>query len=191
MKIKSSVKKDRKKIITISAIAVFALALIGTVALAYINMNTDDSKTPANTNTVDYNEASDDQVTTGQDIKKNSVSSDKGTGSGSDQPVSSGETQNGKTVIGVVTSAQNVNDGVLQLRFRIDSKVSNGICTLTLSKGSATVTRTVSTFPSGGQYSTCQGFDIDISDLATGTWSLKLTVESPTIIGTASGEVTI
>lgn len=87
------------------------------------------------------------------------------------------------------TSAAQTGD-TLRVRAKIDQLISTGTCTLTLTKDTKTVTKTASVYASAS-ITTCQGFDIPISELSAGAWSVKLTVANSTASGEASTTATI
>lgn len=138
-----------------------------------------------------YDKPTDEQVSTGNDIKKQSSDTTDPNNVGSDRPatpvVESGQT---KATVPVTISAANQNDGVLQVRTLISAITSSGTCTLTLTKNSTTVTKTseVQSLPSSA---TCKGFDIPVSEISAGEWQLKVVFENDTIKGENTKTVTV
>lgn len=90
-----------------------------------------------------------------------------------DPEVSGGEETSNPTTTSMQITALNQNDGTLQIRTLIQAVWSSGSCTLTLAKGSSIVEREapVQALPSS---STCQGFDIPVSELSAGEWSVSI-----------------
>lgn len=83
-------------------------------------------------------------------------------------------TTNTSETVQTLISSSNVNGSTLSVRSIIQTIDGSGNCTITLSKtGSPDVTKTAGT-NTMGSYSTCAGFDIDISALAKGDWTIKL-----------------
>jgi len=112
--------------------------------------------------------------------------------SGSDQPPAptpiSGSTQQN---IGLTITAANQNGSTFQVRTVIDTVTNSGTCTLTMSQaGSTTVTRSANVQPLATT-STCQGFDIPVSSLASGDWNLTVSFSNDSLVGSASKKVTI
>lgn len=92
-----------------------------------------------------------------------------------------------KGSVGVTITAVNNYDGFLQVRSLIENVSGNGSCTLTLKKGSKTVTKTsgIQALPSS---STCKGFNVPVSELSPGSWSITLNVTTDGKTGSATKE---
>jgi len=173
------IKKQPRNIYIIISIAV--LMVLSLVSLSIL-LNNKKSATPVtddpSTNTVDYAPATKSQQDAGKDQKQQTIDSTK-----------SSDTQNTTTnqSIGVIiTSAiQNDKTNTLNIRSLIDTVTNNGECTLTLTNGTKTITKT-SDIQASASSSTCKGFDVDIdSELSTGTWHIKLLVTIGNITGQA------
>lgn len=122
-----------------------------------------------------------EQVKAGQDAKKETVEENQGKpGTGDDTPTPS---PSGALTVGF--SAINQNDGKLQIRTMIEEILSSGQCNLTLTDGSKNVTKSAAVYPTAS-ISTCQGFDIPVSELSNGTWNITVNVTS----GDRSGQAT-
>lgn len=122
--------------------------------------------------TIDYNSPTTEQKQAGEDIKK------------------SNNNQQTTTFSALITAA-NVNGNVVQIRAGIYGVVSgSGTCGLTLTNANDTITKTSATYalPSS---STCQGFDVNRSELSPGTWNISLTVTVGSETANATGEVTL
>lgn len=87
-------------------------------------------------------------------------------------------------------TAMNQNDGTLQIRNVIQAIWSDGTCTLTMTKGSDTVTREAPLQPLPST-TTCQGFDIPVSDLSPGEWTVRITATNGTTTISTESETTI
>ncbi len=122
----------------------------------------------------------------------NSSSETKTGSNGSDQP-SSPQTVEGstkKSVESVITAAAQ-NGSTLQIRSIIYLVTDTGTCTLTLAKsGSNTVTKTavVQSLPSS---STCAGFDVPVSELSNGQWTVVVSFENDSYTSSATKTVGI
>ena len=90
----------------------------------------------------------------------------------------------------VTLTAKGRNGDIYQLRYLIQQTVSEGMCELTLTKGSSTITKTAPVQAQSSS-STCQGFDIKMSELGSGTWQTNLKVTSGSQSGTSSNEISI
>lgn len=125
---------------------------------------------------IDNNPASNEQVNAGKDQKQQTIDSTKST-----------DTQNTTTdqSIGVIITRAIQNDNTLSIRSLIDTVTNNGECTLTLTNGTKTITKT-SGIQASASSSTCKGFDIAVDpELSTGTWHIKLLVTIGNITGQA------
>lgn len=111
------------------------------------------------------------------------------TSSNSDKQTDSQSTTTSPTA-GVTISASAQNGSIYQLRFLIDTVVSRGTCQLTLTKGSATVTKQAA-LQSLAQSSTCQGFDISTSELSAGTWNVSMQLSGSSHTGSTSGTIEV
>lgn len=94
--------------------------------------------------------------------------------------------------VSIISSGQ--NGDTLSIRTLIADIESSGTCTLTLSKGSTKIT----TIPSvgvqaGPSSSTCQGFDVSLSQygIASGTWTITIDVTSGSTTSSATGTVAV
>ena len=87
-------------------------------------------------------------------------------------------------------SYSSVMDGNLVIRITIDQAVSSGTCKLTLTKGSASVTKT-STIVANPSSSTCSGFDVPTTELSSGVWDVQINITSEDKKGIINGETTI
>lgn len=79
--------------------------------------------------------------------------------------------------LGISIASINTSSNPVEIRSIISGTISNGgLCTLELTNGDIVVTRTAETYAMPSS-STCKGFDIDRSELTSGEWQIKLTVE--------------
>jgi len=89
------------------------------------------------------------------------------------------------TITGVITRADVSNDKLV-LRVNIDQYLSGGTCTLTV--GNYTEVANVA---DSASTSTCEGFDIPLSKLASGEQALKIDIASGDKQGTITGKVAL
>lgn len=82
-----------------------------------------------------------------------------------------------QAAVPIRVTAKSQNGNLYQLRTQIDGLFSTGLCTLTITKGQQTVTKTAS-IQALAQTSTCQGFDIATSELSPGMWNIQLSFTS-------------
>ncbi|HRN90146.1 MAG TPA: hypothetical protein PK265_00205 [Candidatus Saccharibacteria bacterium] len=179
MKINTSKRYSKILIITTSILVV---ACLGYVVMAYTNnlfpfIASQDSNSSDRQNTengVDYNPPTVEQKQAGEDQKMTTA-----------QPsVNSGVTTGGDTLQVTITALAQ-NGGMVQVRGLIDRVSSLGTCTLTLTKGGASITKEsdIQALPSE---STCKGFDVPVSELSAGTWSVTLSAQVSSAKGSAT-----
>ncbi|MDR0591052.1 MAG: hypothetical protein LBG75_00575 [Candidatus Nomurabacteria bacterium] len=90
----------------------------------------------------------------------------------------------------VAITGKNVSGGKLYISVMIGAVTNSGECKVTLTKGSAVVTKTsgINAMP---QSSSCQGFEVPVSELSSGTWQIGLVVTTGNRTGQAQTEVSI
>ncbi len=162
-------------------IAALALVVIGGAVYAWYSR----SKPSESTSNVNTNPPTQEEKDAGNAAKKDTVDTPPAQ---TTPPPRSGS---GKTNVAVTISAATQTDTTVQIRGLISTVVdSTGNCTLTLTKGASTVTKTAGTQALANS-TTCQGFNIDTSELSAGDWQITLKYESNTLSGTATGTVTV
>lgn len=123
---------------------------------SFFNSN---STNQTDNSSIDLNPPTEEQKQAGEDIKKDAIDS-----------------ENTNNDLGLSFSSITQNTDLLQIRAAISGSVSNsGACTLNLQKDDQSFEFIESTFALSS-YSTCQGFDIDKSELSLGEWNLSLSV---------------
>ncbi|MDB5183465.1 MAG: hypothetical protein JWO07_146 [Candidatus Saccharibacteria bacterium] len=170
---------SKKRLIFISlAVLVIAGVGIGVYALrqsqqtASITKSSPSSSLQPGVSTVSLNPPTDAEVQAGQDAKAQTVN----------PPSSSGDTQTND-----LNAVANYTGTSVQVRTTISANVSDGSCSLTLTKGSTVVTKANVGIQALSGYSTCKGWDIPVSELSSGTWTAKVTTsyQSKTSVATA------
>lgn len=184
MKIKNKHKFPKKIIvICIVAISLFACAPIyvynfkGNLFGWKSSQDSIDNSSP-----IDYNPATEEQKQAGNRAKSGS----------NDTPLAPtiipGSNKKG---VQVTITAANQNESTLQIRSLIGAVESTGKCTLTLtSTGQSTVIKT-STTQALASTSTCQGFDVPISELSVGAWRILIEFSSDTLTGSVTKDIVI
>lgn len=86
----------------------------------------------------------------------------------------------GDVTITAASQGQNETSDMLYVKAYIAGIKSSGTCTLTLTKGPKVITLPSVGLQSGSSTSTCQGFNISISqqNITTGTWDVSVGVQS-------------
>lgn len=179
-----------KKIILISLAVATVLALSAVTYVYAFNGSIFGWNNKTRTvNDVDYGNATDEQTKAGSEIKDNNQSDDPNK-VGSDKPLDPKSNNSEKNTVPVAISAAGQNGSVAQIRTLISATVNDGTCTLTLTQGTKSVTKTadIQSLPSSA---TCKGFDIPVSELSAGKWQVTVTYENSTIKSSASGSITV
>jgi len=189
-------KRFNKKQLIIVGIIV-ALALISSFWYVVIHNGSvfGWSLSPKNSSSnhgTDYTSPSSAQVTNGEKIKSNSLNDTSKTGSsGSDIPPAPTPSTGGKSTVQLTITAINQTNSTLQIRTLISSLNDGGTCALTATKtDAASITQTVNV-QNLSNTSTCQGFDIPISQMSKGTWNITINYNSTTLAGSVSGMATV
>lgn len=184
MKIKTQKNSNKKIIVWL----IIILLLIGIGVSAYVYYHQSHRGSDSQSNGVNLKPATKEQKDAGDQSKSSTVNTDsssnssKSTGTQPSDPSSSN--------VNVQTSASAQNGATYQLRYLISSVENDATCTLTLTKGSSTVTKTAKT-QALAQSSTCQGFDIPTSELSPGTWQAVMVVSGNNINGSASSTIQV
>jgi len=195
MKINTHSKKPLKIALIIGAIL---LVILGASALYFYKFNGKIfgwSPVASSSSTVDYNPPTQEQIDAGNQVKEENLKQDEATNpkTGDSSTPDSNQTQTPaqQNTVGVSITAANQNGSMLQIRALINTVTSSGSCTLTLTKsGSPTVTKTanVQALPSS---STCQGFDVPVAELSSGTWAATVQYNNGATKGSATQNVVV
>ena len=179
MKINSSSKK-KNIIITLCTAVVIVAAALGAVY-----WKTQNDKAHQNTS------ATEQQKAAGEQTKSNAIDASNGKTQTNDTPPAPQPIKGtSKSNVGVTMTASAQNGPTYQMRFQIDSPTTDGTCTLTLTKDSSTITKTAGV-QALAKISTCQGFDIPVSELSPGQWNVNLSYESSTLTGSTTSTITV
>lgn len=183
----STQKTFRKKTIIIagSTVAVLVTGVLLYVYAFHGNLfgwTTTPKIAPTTTNQINYEPATPEQQQAGVDAK---------TGT-SDTPAAPATTPGSSLKsVEVTITAANQNGSTLQIRTLIGVVENTGTCTLVLSRsGQTSVTKTAG-IQALSSSSTCQGFDVPVSELSAGTWQALITFESSTLTGTATKSIMV
>ena len=181
MKIKNKKRYPKKIIIIfIAAVLLVVSPFIYVYALKGNLFGWKISQSTVNTDkvTIDYGPATPDQKAAGNQTKSNSTSDTP------PAPTTIPNSVKKNVEISITSHAQ--NGSIFQIRALISSLDSTGICTLTLtSPGRTTVTKTADA-QSLASTSTCQGFDVPISELPAGSWRAVINYSSDNLVGSSN-----
>lgn len=154
-----------------------------------------------------FNAATEEQKTAGQDIKKRSLytpdksnkeenqsSSETKTPQGSDpSPKPTPSSNGGKPTVSVSITATTIDKtaNVLYIRSLIQTVSSSGKCTLSMNNDSGSVYSSSAESQPGPSTSSCKGFNIPLSKLSPGKWKIAIHYEDDSVTGNTEGEVNI
>ena len=91
---------------------------------------------------------------------------------------------------GAITYA-GVSGSNLMIRMNIDQYLSEGKCELTLSRSGATIYNSIASIIGGPSTSSCEGFDVPVSELGGGKIEITIKLEANGRNGTIRGEANI
>ena len=184
--IRKDIKTNSMKKIVIFASIIVALVCIAGVSLYFLNKSHQSTDNGDNANTlteeqkeaagyIDDQPATNDQTSTGTDIKQDSIDEE-------DEEVSA--------VTGEFTMLEQ-SGSTVRIRTILSGVSSGGSCVLTMSGPSGGTYSATSQVQALASSSTCQGFDVPVSNLKTGKWtvSVKVTMAGDTAV--LEGEVDI
>lgn len=181
-------KASRKKVLIIISIVVLLLLSAGSYFAYRHFYSTDKKDTPS----VNYEEATTEQKNAGNKTKDGSVNSgnESKPNSGSDQAEAPIPQDNGKRKISATMTTANQNGSLMQIRFDLGGVTSSGTCTLSLKKGSKSVTKSAGVQALAGS-TTCKGFDIPMNELSAGTWQVTLHFENDELVADTTGAIEV
>lgn len=191
---KKTLVSSRRRLVLVVFFSVLALLLVGGITLYALRMGPFKQQASPQTfgtptNSVDYNPPTPEQTAAGEAAKQQSANGSTGSDpSPAPTPPASGSSKSG---VGMEITAANVNAGVLQIRTLIQTVTSSGTCTLTASGPNGTSYTASSGVQAGPSTSTCKGFDIPISSLSSGKWSIRIDFENASLQASATTEMTI
>ena len=192
-------KKHNSKIMTLALTAILLL-VVGYGLLSYKIKLWPFTKSQ-------FNAATEEQKTAGQDIKKRSLdnpdksnkeekqsSSETKTPQGSDpSPKPTPSSNGGKPAVSVSITATTIDKvaNVLYIRSLIQAVSSSGKCTLSMNNDSGNVYSSSTESQPGPSTSSCKGFNIPLSKLSPGKWKIAIHYEDDSVTGNTEGEVNI
>lgn len=197
MKIQKNKQSKRKKLAIIAAIVLIAAAIAA--YLLWIRQDTNNSATPK-VNTSQSKKSNKKDSSLEKDDKQKSDKSGTNVTHSTPQPTIEKEKEvapqyegsdpnNAQSLTGVITYSAVAGDKLV-IRTSINQSLNSGICELTLSQGVKIITKTaeIAINPSS---STCQGFDVPVSELGSGKWSVSIKVNGDGRTGILSGNASI
>lgn len=186
MKIKKN--KTRKKKTSLLFILLITIALLGILYYAFFVKGGIFGLNQMNSPHINYAPPTDQQKRAGQQKKEESIVND------TDDPQKESVDQSSvsdRDNPSITITSTNQNGSLMQIRSMISSITETGSCTLILTnqEGSkVTKESNVQAYPS---YSTCKGFDVPITELNPGKWSILLTYVSATAEAKTNGNLEV
>ena len=168
-------KKSYKKPLTITAIAIIVLA--GGIFTYFTTLSSDNHYQSTSSKT--ESKESDSTEPTDSDSSSNTSNStnpEREKEKNITPAYEGDDANNNASLTGVITHKSVVDDNLI-IRTTMDQTLSSGSCTLTMTNRQKTVTKSsdVAQNPSS---STCEGFDIPMSELGSGNWNIEIVVTS-------------
>jgi hypothetical protein len=183
----SNKTSTRKKWVIAICLIIVCLSIISLGVYATYRGNQNNSPTTAaessqsrdsdNTNT-NYSAPTDNELETGNSIKEDAVNPKS---ESNDDTVTNNQIQ---------VTAYNTGN-TIQIRSTISSNIPEGTCTLSLKKGSSNISIEAVGIQALSGYSTCKGWDVPISKLSSGTWSVKVSATYQSKLMSGEAQVVI
>lgn len=186
MKIKKSTKKQ-----TIIILAVAAIVLIGASASAYVFREELGFVQHENVEEINYEEPTESELQGEEtaeieiDLPEEAPAQPEQTNE-EQQDAPSSESEHTITI-----SSINQDGSTLQIRTMITPLANDGECKISLGKASETPVQQTAQIQNMPSYSTCQGFNIDTSSLAKGSWNVEVSYTKDGKTSTGRGTATI
>jgi hypothetical protein len=191
MKIPSKSHRINKKFITAGIVAVLLLTTAAVYVYAFNGDILGWNNHSKDKDSSGGNPATDEQKDTGDEIKKNNLETSKpNTESENSTQNGSSTNGNGKKTVDLIITASAQNGSTYQVRTLVGTVTSTGTCTLTLTRGAASVVKTAG-LQATANSSTCRGFDVPVSELYPGEWQLNISFENDQLTGSASKTIEI
>lgn len=188
MKIKKSTKRRNITLLS-SAVVLVACLAVGYLSYRYSANNM--AVRADQSGSVNYNEPTKEQKELGSSIKQNSTGkNDNASDSGSDAPPSPTDLGNGKSEVSMTINNLGQTSSALRLRTLIGAVTNTGSCTATLVKNNVTIEKTADVQAMAGE-STCKGFDIPLTELSSGKWTVSIKFENDKLVASAQQDVTV
>lgn len=188
-----SPKKSTKKYYLIVATAVLLLvAGAFTYVYAFNGSIFGWKKPPVKDSSINYNPPTDEQKQAGENTKDASLNSpeEQKPNNTNETPTPPTPSPGAKSTVSLSIPTAISNPPSFQIRTEIGAVTNEGTCTITLTKGSKTITKTadIQALP---RISTCKGFDIPLTELSSGQWSVALHFENSTLIADTTKQITV
>ncbi len=186
MKVSHHKQKNTKKYIIIGIVAIILISSPFIYVYAFNGnlfgwkSNQKTNNPTQDVNNINYNPATKDQQDAGSQTK---------TGSSDTPTAPTVVPGSDKKEVQLIITSTNQTSTILQIRTQINTTDTTGTCTLTIT-GQKTIVKTagVQAFAS---VSTCQGFDIPLSELSAGSWHASIDYSSATLHGSIAKDIVV
>lgn len=174
---------NRKLLLIIVAAILVAGGTTFAIVSAISGANSDD-------NSSDTSESSDDQNKfVSDEPPAENTEKDTNKDRFNEVPQYEGEDPNNLEELTGAITYSSVNGDNFSVRISIDQLLNSGSCNITMTSGSATYSADAPIFMSGSNSSSCEGFDIPLSELsASKSWNIAIKLTSGDKTGTIKGE---
>lgn len=182
-------KSNKKILVIITAVTTILLA---TAAITYHLKAGPFAARMSDTSNLDP--ATDDQKTTGNDIKQSTLEQvDGGKESTGSDPSPAPQTITGsdKKLVGMEISAANQTDTTLEVRSFIQTVTNSGMCSLLVKNPQGATYIATAEVQALSSMTTCKGFNVPLNQLSAGTWTIVIDFANDNLTANASKEITI
>lgn len=182
-------KKTSKKPIIITAIIVVVVVCVGLLGFLWFNSRSTekDNDSQQTNSSKESSTKKSNQGASSESSEDNSVYHEP---EKDISPSYEGNDANTSQKLTGVINYKSVVNHNLSIRTTINQLLGSGDCELVLSNGSKTITRTGQIVQNPSS-SSCSGFDIPVSELGSGTWSIRINIKSGDRTGTLNDTVDI
>lgn len=136
---------------------------------------------------INYDSASDEQIAAGNDAKQQTIEDDL---QNKDDPKLNPQDTGTDNSLAMQITAASVEGDTLYIRTEISGIYSDGSCTLLLRKDGVTIKKTTGVQPLP-KSTTCKGFNVPVSELSSGTWTVEVKASVSGSTTSAHGSVKV
>lgn len=188
-------RKTKPRLVKIILITTAAIVVVAGLLLGYMYYTKSGLfATSSQPTLINYGPATSEEIKAGEEIKQQTpeTAGDKNPGTGSDPtPTPTPGENNAKSTVSVEITAANQSGNTVYIRTLIQSLASSGSCTLNITGSAGKTYSATAKTQTGPSTSTCMGFDVPVSALSAGIWSIAINYEDSVSKGSASKEITV
>lgn len=187
----SKIRKPYKKSLATALLIIFLVGGISSLIYIYGYGGTLAGWGAKKSSAEGYIPATKEQKDEGVRVKESTVvSTNQKAGSKSDTPTTPVLQPVGKSTVDLTITKKDSANNFLQIRTVIGTLTNSGSCTLTLSRNGFSIVKSTAVQALVSE-STCTGFDVPLSDLAAGVWSVDIHFENNSLQADVKDSVTI